>query len=275
MEVKSDDNNRNHVGEIRYGKWFLSICFIILGITIGFYFLVSYHFDLDKSTKIGDTFGILSSLFTGLAFAGVIVSILIQQQELIETRKELKKAAEAQDKSQKALNDQLTIMSSNNRITLLDNYIQTVIGGTPDPMKNYLNEIIRKEINKVIELKEYENIFLPYFFEHTDSYSIPPNRSNYKYKISIKNNGGDLVNLVFKDIDLLPYFKFEHFKHHVNKHEWIRFIIEFDGDIDQVIFLKFKSAYTDRWYFQEMTIRIIDRVLNFSISTPHAEVNNS
>ena len=63
---------------------------------------------------VGDTFGTINSLFSGLAFAGIIYTILLQRkelalqrQELAETRKELKRSADAQEKSEKALNQQI------------------------------------------------------------------------------------------------------------------------------------------------------------------------
>lgn len=59
---------------------------------------------------LGDSFGVVNSLFSGLAFAGVIIAILLQReelalqrQELELTRKELKRTAAAQEASEKAL----------------------------------------------------------------------------------------------------------------------------------------------------------------------------
>lgn len=61
--------------------------------------------------QIGDLFGSVNALFSGLAFAGVIFAILLQRQELTlqrqelqETRAEMKRTADAQDAAQQALN---------------------------------------------------------------------------------------------------------------------------------------------------------------------------
>lgn len=66
----------------------------------------------DRGT-FGDMFGALNALFAGLAFAGLIAAILLQRAELelqrldlVETRKELSRAADAQAKSQEALDRQ-------------------------------------------------------------------------------------------------------------------------------------------------------------------------
>ncbi len=45
-------------------------------------------FNVNNIGAYGDSFNILTSLFTGLAFAGVIVSIVLQTQELKEAREE-------------------------------------------------------------------------------------------------------------------------------------------------------------------------------------------
>lgn len=58
----------------------------------------------------GDMFGAINSLFSGLAFVGIIYTIFLQQKELELqrkelklTREELKRQAEAQEKSGKIL----------------------------------------------------------------------------------------------------------------------------------------------------------------------------
>lgn len=64
--------------------------------------------DLKALAAYGDSFGGLNALFSGLAFAGLIWTILLQRKELSlqrlelsETRKELKKSAAAQEEASK------------------------------------------------------------------------------------------------------------------------------------------------------------------------------
>jgi hypothetical protein len=59
--------------------------------------------DGQKSALIGDSFGGINSLFSGLAFGGIIVTLILQKQELklqreelSLTRSELRKSADAQ-----------------------------------------------------------------------------------------------------------------------------------------------------------------------------------
>ena len=51
--------------------------------------------DFSKSGTFGDSFGVLNTLFSGLAFAGIIVTIKMQNDEMREQRKELQKQKKA------------------------------------------------------------------------------------------------------------------------------------------------------------------------------------
>lgn len=83
----------------------------------------------DRGT-IGDMFGAVNALFSGLAFVGLIYTIIMQREEIkmnlqeIEmNRKELKKSASAQIKSQEALKEQVR----QTHLTAKINAISTVI----------------------------------------------------------------------------------------------------------------------------------------------------
>lgn len=52
---------------------------------------------IEKLGVFGDSFGVLTSFFSGLAFAGMIVTILLQRDELRLQREELKRNSEAQE----------------------------------------------------------------------------------------------------------------------------------------------------------------------------------
>lgn len=74
----------------KYFPLFLKIAGIFLIIAFIFPFIINYFFsDWTKSGTFGDTFGALNALFSGLALAGVIVTILIQRTELKNQRIEL------------------------------------------------------------------------------------------------------------------------------------------------------------------------------------------
>jgi Putative phage abortive infection protein len=69
--------------------------FIIVGIVFAIYafFIIgidnNQFSDIQKLGSLGDSFGLLTSLFTGLAFAGLLVTLQLQRQDLEKTHEEL------------------------------------------------------------------------------------------------------------------------------------------------------------------------------------------
>lgn len=51
---------------------------------------------LDRLGLLGDSFGALTSLLNALAFAAVVATVVLQSRELRDSRRELKKQADAQ-----------------------------------------------------------------------------------------------------------------------------------------------------------------------------------
>jgi len=56
-----------------------------------------------KAGTFGDSFGAINALFSGMAFAGVIVAILMQREELRLQRQELTRSTKAQEAQERAL----------------------------------------------------------------------------------------------------------------------------------------------------------------------------
>ncbi len=83
----------------------------------------------DKSA-LGDMFGSINSLFSGLAFGGIIITILLQKkeltlqrQELMYTRRELKRNADAQEKSEKAITEQTESLKISAKLSALTSLV--------------------------------------------------------------------------------------------------------------------------------------------------------
>ncbi len=137
--------------------WFIGpACFIVfITAAYAFYNLYSEH-GWDVKGQFGDTFGALNALFSGLAFAGVIYTILLQRKELKLTREELKKAAEAQTKSEEALRKQVKSMSMTALINGYTTFIQSIdndLGlGSPDPGHYLRQHDLRSQYISKIEL---------------------------------------------------------------------------------------------------------------------------
>lgn len=95
----------------------VSVAIFALILLFVMYFLITSYFypDMVNRGQFGDMFGSLNTLFSGLAFAGVVYAIFLQRrdlelqrEELKLTREELKRTAEAQEKSERALTKQAT-----------------------------------------------------------------------------------------------------------------------------------------------------------------------
>jgi len=88
-------------------------------------------------SAFGDMFGAINTFFSGLAFAGVIYAIVLQRRELqlqrrelilqrreLElTREELQRSASAQEKSEKALKDQVEELVHQRQLSILPGFI--------------------------------------------------------------------------------------------------------------------------------------------------------
>ena len=73
--------------KVRWWPWLIGV----IAVYIGYWYVIwisGWFSELEKG-EFGDTFGALNALFAGLAFAGVIYAILLQQKELALQRKEL------------------------------------------------------------------------------------------------------------------------------------------------------------------------------------------
>lgn len=71
----------------------ISILLIIIFLWIGCWFLLlnnPYLKDYTQRVQFGDMFGVVNSLFSGLAFGGIIYTILLQREELKAQREELR-----------------------------------------------------------------------------------------------------------------------------------------------------------------------------------------
>ena len=74
----------------------------------------------------GDMFGAINALFSGWAFLGVIVAIILQKKELEEQRKEIRESRIAQQASAVALADQARLSAIRTRIEALTLLVEDV-----------------------------------------------------------------------------------------------------------------------------------------------------
>ncbi|GGI57815.1 hypothetical protein [Winogradskyella haliclonae] len=117
----------------------------------------------EERGTLGDMFGTLNTLFSGLAFAGIIFTILLQRKELSlqreelkETRRELARSAEAQEKSQIALNKQSKYTLNASRINALSTLIENCNSIISNDRNSYNRDAAKKDkkdfINQMYEI---------------------------------------------------------------------------------------------------------------------------
>lgn len=152
-------NDKNQSAGIKKAlKEYWYVFTIIISLFISFfcglvYIVPEIHFAFPPTVNIGnmgvfgDSFNVLTSLFTGLAFAGLLVSIFLQRkdlelqrEELKETRKEFKSMNELQDRQQFRTDVQRDI-----------EYIKNSIKG----MNIVLNNVKREEILELMGSSPY------------------------------------------------------------------------------------------------------------------------
>lgn len=132
--------------------WALSIVFIVFG-------LDNWS---DRGT-FGDAFGAVNALFSGLAFAGLIYTIVLQKEdlkiqrnEITLNRVELKKSALTQKKSEKALEEQVLQMKIAAKLnalkTLIDYYNIQIANASNTPEIITKAKLRRKEAIQEIDV---------------------------------------------------------------------------------------------------------------------------
>lgn len=106
----------------------------------------------EQAQRTADLFGPISSLFGGLAFVGVIITILLQRQELIAQRNELKLTRKVHEESVKVMEQSSSLQLRSNLILSFNVLIQQ--------KKNEIEELNTKSNatrNDRIRIDELEN----------------------------------------------------------------------------------------------------------------------
>lgn len=119
---------------------FIGWSVLLICVVAGFgYFMRGLWADPASRGLFFESFNILNTVFSGLAFAGVIFAILLQRrelhlqrEELESTREELRRAAEAQEHSQEALKQQVIALNETVRISQASLQPQVIVYAEAD-----------------------------------------------------------------------------------------------------------------------------------------------
>lgn len=120
----SDDSELSNIPLNRFAYWCLIILIIQVAFAFGIWFGFPLMFPKDDPYfaargQFGDMFGALNSLFSGLAFAGIIYALLIQRKDFELQRKDYKRTNEELQRATEAQNKQAVIMYKTAQLTAL------------------------------------------------------------------------------------------------------------------------------------------------------------
>lgn len=148
----------------------IAISIIATIITLYLPSLIFYIYK-DSSCKpsFENVINLIDVIISGLAFAGLIVTIIIQMNELELTRNELKNSVAAQNASQIALNKQLNQMDNSNKINALSSYIGSKNYSDSTDKKEIANAILQNITEKLFSDEDYSECLVPKFIKSDET----------------------------------------------------------------------------------------------------------
>jgi hypothetical protein len=160
---------KNNEETDKYFPLFLKIASAFLFISLLYPFTVNYFFsDWTKSGTFGDTFGALNGMFSGLALAGVIVTILIQRTELKNQRIELTLQRNEMKETRKEF---------------LLNRTTSLVYNQLDRFERTLSELVIKT-NNGITIKGNDAIL--YLYENENPVYTPIDKTEEEYNLEMR-----------------------------------------------------------------------------------------
>ncbi len=120
---------------------------VVLLLWLAALFLIpSFIEDPELRGQFGDSFGAVNALFSGLALAGIVLTLIMQRQELALQREELKLTREEMKRSSDALNSQVDLMVLS---ALIQGYQNEMINvdemRSEDPLSSSMISISRED----------------------------------------------------------------------------------------------------------------------------------
>lgn len=158
------DNSRAFTSPVRFG--------VIIGIVVILLWILNWSMVIlfpDTRGTIGDVFGVTNSLFSGLAFVGVAVAILLQREELDRT----KIALERQDKQAYQQNYEGFLFRLIEMLGGITDNIQATINSVPQKGKIAIDFIADKDLKSRLArthpgaaLPDFETTYSEFFMQY-------------------------------------------------------------------------------------------------------------
>lgn len=108
--------------------WLLGLAIAVILVQLGLWYLLICSFGTETDPwavrgQFGDMFGAVNTLFSGLAFAGVIFAIILQSRELSLQRKELALSRTVNKAAAKAQKEQANLLEKASKIKVYEKEI--------------------------------------------------------------------------------------------------------------------------------------------------------
>lgn len=213
MDNQKKDSVEQEKQEIR--KYiFLSLAGVIL-IWGSTFFLLFYHC-FEKQGQFGDMFGAVNALFSGLAFAGLIITLILQRKELILQREELEQTRGEFVEQNKTMKRQRFENTFFNLLSLLQDITNNIEYECPDGadyfkakgrdvfkkfynVKNNFNETFgikgylrNHQVNDLLQYSDID-VFNHYFnsidgiIKYVDTSELLEKQERYPYIVMLRN----------------------------------------------------------------------------------------
>ena len=148
---------------------------VVLGIWIAtpciIRFLISFKYNWDLYGTFGDSFGVVNSLFSGLATVLLVVAIIYQRREIQLQKEELKDTREVMEKQEK----QFEIQSETLRLQQFENTFFNMLN-----LHNEITQNVRTKIDNRNYLHGRE-CFHKYYNRLREIYGTPGAENNINY----------------------------------------------------------------------------------------------
>lgn len=253
--MESNELDGAVINPINYRKYLIGSVTIIVVLTIAYGWVLLKNFNAPDNVGVfGDMFGALTALFSGLAFAVVVISLWMQSKELQHALLEYKKMAQAQDRSQKALNAQLQSMEKSSRINAMDAYLKVLASTTAASEKNTAKKVIMKEAEAIFKLDDYSDLTTPNLMIEKEEYRITFN-SFQGLTIKLYNHGADMQVI---DIDN-NYQKPDINRRTITKSTYSLIKLNYKVEslpIEDKITLKYESTSSKKTYKQKIIVKL-------------------
>jgi hypothetical protein len=135
-------------------KWWYILIFAVVGLLwyLTYWLVPKFYCPPDGAGTFGDMFGAVNALFSGLAFATLIITIDQQRQQLIAQERELHQNTEALNNQKKELEKQWREMEQQNETLKLQRFeslFGTILTTIPENVPEKFALFVRTYINTV------------------------------------------------------------------------------------------------------------------------------